>query len=374
MSASPYARAKPALADLALALWQANRPEPLQPTLAIIAASVERSERETRRRHRCDAIVKGKNVADHEGSTSTRSQKRAARWRSCSRPGVAVSQHARRARDDLRRGQGGRSTGRKTISRTCWKSRSAGTSSRPRLSRRSRSSDEACFDADRGGPTRCRRRRLRHVPAVAALRLEPDFLAGHSYGEYAALCAAGALAEHDLIRLSHERGMIIVEAVRRPPAAWSLSMPLPISWNAYCRSGRGDGRQQERAAPDRDLRDRGGNRSGAAKAKEQGIQQSENRRLSRFPLATRWRALGEPLARALAQFRFATLQMPGVLEHHRSDLPERSVSNFCAARTTSSFPRSSSTRKFARCTRPGPESLLKKDRKAFSTGRTWSRS
>ena len=33
--------AKPALADLALSLWKANRPEPLQPTLAIIATSVE---------------------------------------------------------------------------------------------------------------------------------------------------------------------------------------------------------------------------------------------------------------------------------------------------------------------------------------------
>ena len=41
---------------------------------------------------------------------------------------------------------------------------------------------------------------------LAALGIEADFFAGHSYGEYAALAAAGALAEDDLIRLSHRRG------------------------------------------------------------------------------------------------------------------------------------------------------------------------
>ncbi|MBW3598520.1 MAG: acyltransferase domain-containing protein [Planctomycetes bacterium] len=41
------------------------------------------------------------------------------------------------------------------------------------------------------------------------LGLRPDFVAGHSYGEYAALAAAGSLSEADCIRLSHLRGDLI---------------------------------------------------------------------------------------------------------------------------------------------------------------------
>jgi len=42
--------------------------------------------------------------------------------------------------------------------------------------------------------------------------VRPDFVAGHSYGEYVALCAAGALDRDDLIRLSEVRGRIAAEA------------------------------------------------------------------------------------------------------------------------------------------------------------------
>ena len=35
---------------------------------------------------------------------------------------------------------------------------------------------------------------------LESLGVEPQFLAGHSYGEYVALCAAGALDEDELIR------------------------------------------------------------------------------------------------------------------------------------------------------------------------------
>ena len=41
--------------------------------------------------------------------------------------------------------------------------------------------------------------------------LQPDTAAGHSYGEYVALCAAGVLSETDLFLLSEERGRSIVE-------------------------------------------------------------------------------------------------------------------------------------------------------------------
>jgi acyl transferase domain-containing protein/NAD(P)H-dependent flavin oxidoreductase YrpB (nitropropane dioxygenase family)/NAD(P)-dependent dehydrogenase (short-subunit alcohol dehydrogenase family) len=52
---------------------------------------------------------------------------------------------------------------------------------------------------------------------LSALGVEPAFLAGHSYGEYVALCSGGALDEEDLIRLSHERGRVIVEATGQMP-------------------------------------------------------------------------------------------------------------------------------------------------------------
>ena len=47
---------------------------------------------------------------------------------------------------------------------------------------------------------------------LTALGIEADFLAGHSYGEYAALAAADALSEDDLIRLSYLRGKAVKEA------------------------------------------------------------------------------------------------------------------------------------------------------------------
>ncbi|MFM7149038.1 MAG: type I polyketide synthase, partial [Gemmataceae bacterium] len=44
---------------------------------------------------------------------------------------------------------------------------------------------------------------------LSKLGIEADMLAGHSYGEFVALHAAGALDEEDLFRLSHRRGAVI---------------------------------------------------------------------------------------------------------------------------------------------------------------------
>ncbi|MGF6903704.1 acyl transferase domain-containing protein/NAD(P)H-dependent flavin oxidoreductase YrpB (nitropropane dioxygenase family)/NAD(P)-dependent dehydrogenase (short-subunit alcohol dehydrogenase family)/acyl carrier protein [Paraburkholderia sp. GAS348] len=46
--------------------------------------------------------------------------------------------------------------------------------------------------------------------------LRPDFVAGHSYGEYVALCAAGAITYDDLLHLSRFRGRLSASA---PPGA-----------------------------------------------------------------------------------------------------------------------------------------------------------
>ncbi|HEY9783799.1 MAG TPA: beta-ketoacyl synthase N-terminal-like domain-containing protein, partial [Candidatus Obscuribacterales bacterium] len=46
---------------------------------------------------------------------------------------------------------------------------------------------------------------------VSLVNLKPDFLAGHSYGEYAALAAAGVFSEEDLYRISEIRGRLFAK-------------------------------------------------------------------------------------------------------------------------------------------------------------------
>ncbi|MBC8263460.1 MAG: SDR family NAD(P)-dependent oxidoreductase [Anaerolineales bacterium] len=46
------------------------------------------------------------------------------------------------------------------------------------------------------------------------LGVRPDMLAGHSYGEYVALCASGAMDEETLLTLSEARGRCIIEAAQ----------------------------------------------------------------------------------------------------------------------------------------------------------------
>ncbi len=52
---------------------------------------------------------------------------------------------------------------------------------------------------------------------LTSCNVRPDMAAGHSYGEYAALCAAGVFSFDDLILLSEARGRFIVESARPEP-------------------------------------------------------------------------------------------------------------------------------------------------------------
>jgi [acyl-carrier-protein] S-malonyltransferase len=73
--------------------------------------------------------------------------------------------------------------------------------------------------------------------SIAALRvlesetpLRPDFVAGHSLGEYSALVCAGALAFRDAVKVVRERGRMMQEAV--PPGEGSMAVILGLQPDA----------------------------------------------------------------------------------------------------------------------------------------------
>lgn len=50
---------------------------------------------------------------------------------------------------------------------------------------------------------------LAMLDLMKSMSVEPDMLAGHSYGEYVALCAAGVMSYESLLNISHERGRLL---------------------------------------------------------------------------------------------------------------------------------------------------------------------
>src|SRR5207244_6071735 len=67
------------------------------------------------------------------------------------------------------------------------------------------------------------------LAVLAALRSrghEPDFVVGHSVGEFAALAAAKAIAEEDAIALVRERGLAMAAAARENPGSMAAILGL----------------------------------------------------------------------------------------------------------------------------------------------------
>jgi [acyl-carrier-protein] S-malonyltransferase len=67
------------------------------------------------------------------------------------------------------------------------------------------------------------------LAVLAAIRkrgIKPDFVVGHSVGEFAALAAAGALRVEEAIALVRERGLAMAEAARRNPGSMAAILGL----------------------------------------------------------------------------------------------------------------------------------------------------
>ncbi len=76
--------------------------------------------------------------------------------------------------------------------------------------------------------------------ALAARGVQPDFVAGHSLGEYSALVAAGALEFPAAVKLVHQRGRYMQEAVPAGEGAMAAILGLsPADVAEVCRKAAG---------------------------------------------------------------------------------------------------------------------------------------
>jgi [acyl-carrier-protein] S-malonyltransferase len=64
------------------------------------------------------------------------------------------------------------------------------------------------------------------LAAIRARGIKPDFVVGHSVGEFAALAAAGALKVEEAVALVRERGLAMAEAAKKNPGSMAAILGL----------------------------------------------------------------------------------------------------------------------------------------------------
>jgi [acyl-carrier-protein] S-malonyltransferase len=64
------------------------------------------------------------------------------------------------------------------------------------------------------------------LAAIRARGIKPDFVVGHSVGEFAALASAGALKMEEAIELVRERGLAMAEAAKKNPGSMAAILGL----------------------------------------------------------------------------------------------------------------------------------------------------
>src|ERR671929_878495 len=67
---------------------------------------------------------------------------------------------------------------------------------------------------------------LAFLAALKARGIEPDYVVGHSVGEFAALAAAEAVPTEEAVALVRERGLAMAEAARQRPGAMAAILGL----------------------------------------------------------------------------------------------------------------------------------------------------
>jgi acyl transferase domain-containing protein/NAD(P)H-dependent flavin oxidoreductase YrpB (nitropropane dioxygenase family)/NAD(P)-dependent dehydrogenase (short-subunit alcohol dehydrogenase family)/acyl carrier protein len=302
--------ATPDLGDLALSLWKADRRDAGQPTLAIVATSLaDLAEKLTVAR---DALRTGRPaLSDPRGIHFAKEPAAASGKVAFLFPGqgsqypnmlgqlAMAFPEVRRSFDAAERRLAGaleKPLGRFVFPPTAF-SPEEEEAAKAALTR-TEVAQPAVGAADLG---------MFHL--LTGLGLAPDYLAGHSYGEYAALCAAGAIAEEDLPRISHLRGKVIVEASAGTPGsmvafdATAETVEALIAGTGATLANKNSPRQSVISGTTDQLD------AALSKAKAQGVhgQRIAVSRGFHSPLVAGAR---EPLAKALAEIAFSAPRKP----------------------------------------------------------------
>ena len=145
---------------------------------------------------------------------------------------------------------------------------------------------------------------LAYMRVLEELGVEPQLTAGHSYGEFAALAAAGGIDAEQLLAVSEARGRFMKEAAAAEAGAMAAVDAPPERADLAARGRRCRRRQPQLAPPDRAL--------GTARARRGGAR-----------VVPRARASARACCRSRARFTPPTSRAPS--SGSRSELEQTTI-------------------------------------------------